>query len=324
MIEPPARGFTGVVWEARPAEKLAKDLATGTGTAPLADAAAAWTRLGTQFGSALVDYDHILTTLRQAWRSDHSTSSLERIAVLRQWLQDAAVAAAANAARTADHIVAYEVAGLAMPHPDEVAALAEAQRVIAQLGAALGAPMIAAADDAEQQQTLAKAHAARVMRTYETATEPLAAPWAQEPPPVVVPDSALRAEQATHTDTPTATVPRPVATGFPRMPAIPVVRELSSYRATSVAQAGTVPQYSPTATATTPADSGAGRIAPGSMAPTTTGAADGERSSRAGDATQYRADPTDIADPIQAAPAVLGVTDQPADTARPPLPGEAS
>ncbi len=312
-----------MVWEARPAEKLSKDLATGTGTAPLADAAAAWTRLGTQFGSALVDYDRILTTLRQAWHSDHSTLSLARIEVLRQWLQDAATAAAANASRTADHIVTYEVAKFAMPHPDDMAALAEAQRTIAQLGAALGAPMIAAADDAEQQQILAGTHAARVMRTYETASEPLAAPWHQEPPPVIAPDSALRAEHAARPGTPAVVASRPVATGFPRMPAIPVIRELSSYRATSVAQSTAVPRYSPASATTTSADSGAGRMVPGAVAPSAA-AAEGERSSRAGDGIQYQADSADIADPVHAAPAVLGVADRPAETGRPTQPEGAS
>ncbi|MGY2063242.1 PPE domain-containing protein, partial [Nocardia gipuzkoensis] len=66
MIEPPRTGFTGVVWEAREAGKLAQDLTTGAGPVPMAEAGAAWTRLAAGFGAAAVEYEVILTQLRGA------------------------------------------------------------------------------------------------------------------------------------------------------------------------------------------------------------------------------------------------------------------
>ncbi|NKY31767.1 PPE domain-containing protein [Nocardia speluncae] len=313
MIEPPAHGFTGVVWEARPAEKLATDLITGGGTMRLADAVAAWTRLGTQFGTAALDYDRIVAELRQAWRSESSAIPLERLAVVRDWLLDAAGAAAANATRVAEHIATYELARAAMPHPEEVAALAAAQETIAQVSAILGAPLTAIADDTEFQQDAAKSSAARVMRTYEAASDALATPWQHAPPPVVVSDSALRAEEKARAEprstvTPVTHAPRGVGPGFPRVPSIPLHREPGAYRAVSIVQATTAPTTPAATTTTAASDPGSNGPMPGAAGPGAAAASTDDRGSRAGDAAPYRADPTDLAEAIQAAPAVLGAT----------------
>ena len=66
MVEPPNVGFTGVVWDARPTERLAKDLTTGPGAAPMAEAAAAWAKVAAAFGEAVIDYPQIMAVLRQA------------------------------------------------------------------------------------------------------------------------------------------------------------------------------------------------------------------------------------------------------------------
>ncbi|MFI5719066.1 PPE domain-containing protein [Nocardia sp. NPDC051750] len=317
MVEPPACGFTGVVWEARPAEKLAHDLATGNGTVPMAETVAAWTRLGAQFGTAALDYDRIVTELRAAWHSGNSVIPLERLMVVRDWLLDAAGAAAANATRVAEHIATYELAKTAMPHPEEIAALVAAQQMIAQVSAVLGAPLIGAADNTELQQDAAKSSAARVMRTYEMASEPLSTPWQQEPPPRVAPETALQAEEAARAQPAPAqpgTAPRAVVTGFPRLPMVPAPREPGAYRAPSLVQATTAPS-TPATAATTPADTGSSRMLPGATAAAASAADD--RSGRAGDAAQYRADPAEIADAIQAAPAVLGAEGAAAEAAPP-------
>lgn len=307
MIEPP--GFTGVVWQARPAEQLARDLNSGAGTTQLAEAVGAWTRLGTHFGTALLDYDRILATLRQAWRSDNGAVFLERIATLRSALEKAAGAATANATHTANHIAAYEVARTAMPHPVELATLAEAQRLLAQVSSMLGAPLLAIGDDTDTEQDVAKTHAARVMKIYETATDPLATPWQQENPPVVASDTALRVERtAAHTATPSPSVVWATA-GSPRLPMTSIPRPLTAYRATPAVQPAHATQYSPAATSMPPADAGHGRMVPGAMAPTT-GNSDSERDSRGGE-TPYLADPDDVTGKLQAAPAVLGIADDP-------------
>lgn len=314
MIEPPVPGFTGVVWEARRAEKLATDLTTGAGTAPIADAVAAWTRLGAEFGTAALDFDRMVADLRRAWHSDHGALPLDRLTDLREWFLAAARAAAANAVRTGEHLATYEAAVLAMPHPDELAALIALRETISQVGSALGAPLVASMDDIEKQQQIAEPHAGRVMRTYESANESLAAPWEREQPPVIASDSALQAERTAQEQS-ARPAPLPAtaarAAGFPRLPMVSAVRELSSYRTASVVQ-NSATASSPAPTPGVQTDTGMGRMAPGALAPAaTTGPP--EREHR-GAACPGPADTgaVDLADPIQVAPAVLGAVDLPA------------
>lgn len=310
MIEPPVPGFTGVVWEARSADKLAADLTTGAGTARMADAVAAWTRLGVEFGAAALDFDRMVADLRRAWHSDHGALPLDRLTDLREWLLAAAQAAAANAVRTGEHLATYEAAVLAMPHPDELAALVALRETISQVGAALGAPLVASVDDTEKQQQIAEPHAGRVMRTYESANESLAAPWAQGRPPVIASDSALQTqEESARPAPPPGTSVR--AAGFPRLPMVSAVRELSSYRTASVVQSSATAS-SPAATPGVQTDTGGGRMAPGALAPAAT-AGPPEREHRgAADPRPADTDTVDLAGPIQVAPAVLGAVDLPA------------
>lgn len=310
MIEPPERGFTAVVWEARAAEKLADDLVTGSGTAPMAETVAAWARLGTAFGTAALDYDRIVTELRRAWRSGHSTVSLERLAVVRNWLLDAAGSATANATRVAEHIATYELARTAMPHPEEIAALTAAQQAIAQLSGMLGAPLVATADDTECRQDLVKISAARVMRTYEAASEPLATPWQQEPPPVIAPENALHSEHGAGAPPtgPPAAVAQTAGPGF-SLPAVPAPRTPGAYSAPAPVQTTMTPATPATTTAAV--DPGSSRMLPGPAASAATTVPSSEdRSSRAAGATApYLADPADLALRIQAAPAVVGAAE---------------
>ncbi|MGA6205421.1 PPE domain-containing protein [Nocardia testacea] len=313
MIETPEEGFTGVVWEARPADRLARDLTSGAGSASLSDAVAAWARLGAEFGTAALDYDRIVARLRQAWRSDIGTVTLDRLTVVRDWLLDAAHAGAANATRMGEHIAIYEAAALAMPHPEELATLAALQEAVTGVGTALGAPLVAIADDTENQQDSARSHAARVMRTYETASEPLATPWRLESPPVIASDTALHAEHAARDQSgqpPISAAPGHRTAVFPRLPIPPMTREPAPYRATHVPQPAPASSSPAPAPAGSHADTGSGRMLPASAAAPTTAATDEERSS-AGRTAQYSTDPADLTEPIPAAPAVLGAADRP-------------
>src|SRR5690606_5845588 len=119
-----------------------------------------------------------------------------RISTLREWLLETAAAATANAARMQAQVLAYEVAALAMPDSGDIAAITAAQRALEQVGTMLGAPIKAIAAETDTQADAAKAVASRVMRSYEAATEPLAEPWLHVPPPPIVPEAALIAEQA--------------------------------------------------------------------------------------------------------------------------------
>ncbi|MFC4124737.1 PPE domain-containing protein [Nocardia rhizosphaerae] len=310
MIEPPQPGFTGVVWEAREPERLATELTTGAGPMPMADAAAAWTRLAAAFGAAVLDYEQVLQTLRGSWRSGRSDEVWERVSTLRDWLLETAAAATANAARMQAQVLAYEVAARTMPNANDIAAITAAQRAVEQIGSALGAPIKAIAAETDAESDVAKAVASRVMRSYEAATEPLATPWLHVPPPPIVPEAALLAEQA-GSSTPTEATGSAAAgmgmiSGVGAMPVVPAPVQ-TAYRAPVFVQstAATVtpaPQSAPVSTSghATP-------LVPGAMA----GAAaqDAPRFPRAGIAYE-ESDQLVAEGEIQAAPAVLGVAER--------------
>ncbi len=311
MVEPPVIGFTGVVWPARPTEQLARDLTTGRGAAPMAEAGTAWTQLAGSFGAAVVEYDQIVAELRESWRSDGSDLFLERIGKLRDWLVDAAASAGRNAASAGGQAAAYEVARLAMPHVAEIAALEAAKQSIEHAGAALGAPLVAAAAQVDDQQDLAKADAARVMQSYESATTPLSTPWVQEHPPVIATSAALDAEQnaATAAST-TAGTPAMPGTGFmPVLPGIPSIPlEQTAYRAQTVTQSVSVEETVAAQPVPVHAEDATGRMVPGGgMAPGGAGTGEADRTVRAGAAPTPRpGDAMHMETGIEAAPPVLG------------------
>ncbi|WP_067695640.1 PPE domain-containing protein [Nocardia jejuensis] len=185
MLEPTTPGFTDVVWDARQPEQLARDLVTGAGAIPAAEAGVAWGRLSAGFAAAAIEYERILENLGTAWESKNSSAFIERIRALRDWFTSSAAAAASNALQAESHAAAYELARLAMPDAGDVEKIRDLQRTLEQLGTALGAPILSKAAGVDADADAAKAVAARVMRTYEAATEPLSTPWeAQAPPPI--------------------------------------------------------------------------------------------------------------------------------------------
>ncbi|WP_328409273.1 PPE domain-containing protein [Nocardia sp. NBC_00403] len=309
MVEPPVVGFTGVIWQARPTDQLARDLTTGRGAAPMAEAGAAWAKLAASFGAAVLEYDQIVAKIRESWRSTESEVVIERITTLRDWLADAAVAAGQNAGRAGGQAVAHEVARLAMPHIAEIAALETARQGIEQAGAALGAPLVAAAAEVDTQQDLVKSNAARVMQSYESATAPLATPWQHRQPPVIASSAALEAEQAGPARTTGAPGPGPgvMAAGFvPHIGAIAMPREKTAYRAQTVAQSVPAPEVVLVESTPVSADNNtASRIAPGGMAPAAA-MGEAERTVRAGAIAARPGEGLEIEAGVEVAPPVLG------------------
>lgn len=314
MIEPPVVGFTGVIWQARPTEQLSRDLTTGHGALPMADAGAAWAKLAASFGQAVLEFDQVVARIRESWTSEDSETAIERIGVLRDWLVDAATTAGHNATCAGGQAIAYEVAQLAMPHVVEIAALEAAKLAIEQTGATLGAPLVAAAARVESEQDLVKANAARVMESYESATSPLATPWEQQVPPVLVSSAPLDAEQAAAESNavPMPTVSRGVmpsamAGGIGIANLMPRVQ--FAYLAPTVAQSVAVSEATPMQMSPVAADVVTGRTEPGAMAPIS-GSAQAPSTVRAAAAAIRSTDEfcTDAGPDV--APPVLGETEQ--------------
>ncbi|WP_433599714.1 PPE domain-containing protein [Nocardia sp. CA-135953] len=319
MIEPPRPGFTGVVWGAREPDRLARELSTGPGAVPMAEAGAAWTRLAAGFGTAVTEYELIVASMRGAWQSTTSGPVLDRISRLRDWLADAATAAGNNAVRAETQAAAYELARLTMPHTAEIEAIQTVQRMLESISGALGAPLEAVAARADTDADMAKAAAARVMQTYEAATEPLATPWIQQDPPVIASSAALAAEEASApASAATSAMPAlPAITPGMFMPggigAVPTLTKLRPNRAPVFTEAPapvevTTPQTVPTSTAS----ANALPMVPGAMA--AAGGAEEEEYAPRAAAVTGDAIGADLG--IAAAPAVLGAPEAPAATGR--------
>ncbi|WP_227998550.1 PPE family protein [Nocardia australiensis] len=320
MIEPPQPGFTGVVWEAREPDRLAREISTGPGAVPMAEAGAAWGRLAAGFGAAVAEYEFIVASMRGAWQSNTSGPVLDRVSQLRDWLTDAATAAGNNAVHAETQAAAYELARLTMPHTAEIEAIQAVQRMLEQMTGALGAPLKAVAAQNDADTDLAKAAASRVMRSYEAATEPLAMPWIQQDPPQIATAVALEAEQASASaaQVTAATAAIPAVTPGMFLPggyATAAARTLTAYRAPAPAPVvepveTTVPQPVPVPNSSTSAMP----LVPGAMA-AGSGMAQQEDEAyqpRAGDAGVDALGP-DLG--IVSAPAVLGAPEPPPQVA---------
>ncbi|MEV5649104.1 PPE domain-containing protein [Nocardia sp. NPDC052254] len=308
MVEPPSDGFTGVVWEARPTERLARELTTGPGSVPMAEAAAAWGRLAVNFGAAVADYDRIVSEIRGHWQSEHSDDVVERIARMRDWLSDAATAAGRNAIHASEQAAAYEVARLAMPHVDEIAALEQAVHAVQAVGAALGAPIVGVAADISADQDVAKSGAARVMRTYEAATEPLAVPWQQVAPPALATADALAGERAAAAAESATSMP--VAPAVPAMPipaAFTMPRALTGARMQTVARVAQASEFTAVPSSTAASGVAANQAVPAAAGPAGAAAqSEEEHTARAAATDGPAVGEFEIAAGLAAVPPVLG------------------
>ncbi|AKS31644.1 PPE domain-containing protein [Mycolicibacterium goodii] len=189
-------GYTGVVWESRSTEQLARDLTEGPGPSSVGDAGAAWVRVANGFTAAAAEYTQALDRVRTSWESRHAPEVLARLQELGDWLQAKALNAAANGQRAEQAAVAATVAILAMPSVSE-AAEGQAQRdMMASLAAYNGAILTGSFAEFDAAATADQANAAAVMQQYENAVAPLATAWDEPLPPEVAKGDAAAAERA--------------------------------------------------------------------------------------------------------------------------------
>ncbi|MFC3964566.1 PPE domain-containing protein [Nocardia jiangsuensis] len=313
MIEPPQPGFTGVVWEAREPDRLARELTTGAGAVPLAEAGAAWADLAGTFGAAVLEYEQIVQRMRGAWRSGTSRAVLDRVATLRDWLIDASAAAGSNALRAQTQAAAHELARLTMPNAADIAAIREVQRTLEQMTAAMGAPIRAIAAQTDEDADVAKAAASRVMRTYEAATEPLAVPWSQQQPPVLASPAALAAEQGgaprPAPSTPVVPVAAPGFGGFGGVGIAPVPRVKTAYQVRLPIEGSTTETVETVVSQPVPSSQGGVPLVPGALGGAAAAqSAEEEYQARA---AEVSADLLGQDIGIVSAPAVLGAPEPP-------------
>lgn len=189
-------GYTGVVWESRSTEQLARDLTDGAGPSSLGDAGAAWVRIGNAFHSAAAEYTQLVDRVWLAWQSEHSPQVQARLTELGDWLQAKALNAAANGQRAEEAAVAATVAIMAMPSVAEAAEARARHDMMASLAAYNGAVLGGSFAEFDAAATADQANAAAVMQQYEEAAAPLATPWEEPPPPPVAKGDAAATERA--------------------------------------------------------------------------------------------------------------------------------
>ncbi|ATD71897.1 MULTISPECIES: PPE domain-containing protein [Gordonia] len=297
MTSTTGAGFTGVNWDARTSEQLAADLGAGPGPAPLVEAGLAWASLATEIGEAGVDYAAVLARMGVHWQSAHTSAAFEKLTELAPWFADTAAEAAENALRAEAQAAATTVARLNMPNLAEVEVVAKFHEIATSATAV--APIIAgAAAEAERAVAQQRMRAARVMQTYENATEPVGKPWpSSRRAPDLVSGEALASEQAAAARaaaraevTPPVTPPIAPMAGVMSGAYAPPAEKLR-YAPTVVASAGptsATPVAAPASTATTP---GAG--VPPPMAPGTAAAGDRGATIRSVSVDSESSDPDD-------------------------------
>ncbi|GAC69338.1 PPE domain-containing protein [Gordonia soli] len=189
-------GFTGVIWEARTAERLAHDLHDGRGPVQLAESGLAWGTVAAEIAEVGVEYGKILAGLGVHWDSPTYNHAFEKLTQLVPWFADAAGHAVQTAARAEQQAAATTVALTAMPNPIEIQATKDVSEALSKVHIAAGSPLVAAAANTERAQQDQMQRASRVMESYERATTPVSTPWKHAAPPKIVSPAALRAEEA--------------------------------------------------------------------------------------------------------------------------------
>ncbi|WAC56415.1 PPE domain-containing protein [Gordonia sp. SL306] len=272
-------GFTGVIWDARPTEKLAFDLGDGPGPGPLTDAGLAWATVSAELASAATEYGSILAALGLNWRSPHTSAAFEKLTRLAPWFAETAAAAGRNAGRAEGQAAAVTVARLTMPNIVEVD-VAEKAMHAATVVSALAPALLGAAAHAERALHDQKLRAARVMETYEAATESVARPWTDSrPAPDLVSAGPLGAERAArqaaaraaaHPAPPTVSAPVSMG-GIPMGGVAPPPPEKTGYAPTILA--GGAGAGTPVPATNSPSAAPASNTPMGPMAPHTAPAA---------------------------------------------------
>lgn len=187
-------GFTGVIWESRPAERLEHDLTNGAGPAPLAEAGVAWTKLAAMLGDIELSYRQVIDTLAADVNTGSNAALLERMRTLVNWFGDSARLALENARRAEAQSAANSVALLAMPSAPELHFTQQMQTLLTHGGGMLGAPALGLGAQAERVKHEQAQRASQAMQQYEAATTPVAKPWhASVKPAEVVSDAMLAA-----------------------------------------------------------------------------------------------------------------------------------
>lgn len=165
-------GFTGVNWLPRKAKKLALDLTTGSGVSGVVDSATAWQEITDAFAEVHENSLRIGEQLTEGYRGRNAEDALVKLNPFTDWVAEMAGLTQQVSDTANTYAESYGTAVLDMPHISDLTQLEKAKAEAKSAGGPL-LGLSATTEDMEQGLDL---QAAKAMETYESASEPAAAP----------------------------------------------------------------------------------------------------------------------------------------------------
>lgn len=169
-------GFTGVEWELRTPEDLARALTAGPGPGQAGELAAVWEAAAAELDAVASEYRRLAVELSAEWVSQATPGLDDRSREVSEDVHALAVRAHDVASRAAGHAHAHAVARSAMPRAEETALTARTLDALDSLGPGLAGALSGTTTALEDSLAENRRAAARVMAEYENRTAPLAEP----------------------------------------------------------------------------------------------------------------------------------------------------
>lgn len=176
MTDADAVGFTGVEWELRTPEELARALTTGPGPGQAGELSAAWSSVAAELEAVASEYRRLAVELSADWISEATPHLDDRSREVAEDVFALARHARELSDRAAAHAHDHAIARAAMPRAEEIAITGRALDALDTLGPGLAGVLSGATDALESARGEQRRAAARVMADYEGRTATLAAP----------------------------------------------------------------------------------------------------------------------------------------------------
>ncbi|GLB63718.1 hypothetical protein NCCP2495_15970 [Dietzia sp. NCCP-2495] len=174
-------GFTGVEWDQRTPDDLARALTAGPGPGQAGELAAAWTAAAEELEAVSSEYRRLAVELAADWVSEATPHLDARSREVADDVFGLAAHARELADRAGGHAHDHTVARATMPRVEEIEVTGRALDALDSLGPGLAGVLTGATDALETRSADLRRAAATVMAYYEARTAPLEVP--RERPP---------------------------------------------------------------------------------------------------------------------------------------------
>lgn len=169
-------GFTGVEWDQRTPDDLARALTAGPGPGQAGELAAAWTAAAEELEAVSSEYRRLAVELAADWVSEATPHLDARSREVADDMFGLAAHARELADRAGGHAHDHTVARATMPRVEEIEITGRALDALDSLGPGLAGVLTGATDALETRSADLRRAAATVMAHYEARTAPLEVP----------------------------------------------------------------------------------------------------------------------------------------------------